>query len=314
MESLSQNNMPTLGIALSGTGSRLTFYIGFLEELKKNQIQIDYISASSSASIVAASFACGTLPKLKRIIFNIKSKNDLKNLLIKGKFRGGLYCLDKFETISRNVLTKGSNFEDVRPLMGFVAVDIDSKKQIVLSMGDIAHAMRISCTLPGVFEPVEWGGRILIDGGLLNVIPVDVLKEAGMDVTVGVNARGNIHIFSEAQMILRKIFNLTKRTLLIDRLEKAWEYLSSEKEAEDIKPGIFSVLGKSLDIAIEAHKQDHSKFFDCDLMIDLEMKKYSLKTFAKSNKELYELGRKTAKDYAPRIKELIKSKTASTKY
>lgn len=301
---------PTLGLAFSGSGSRIAFYIGFLEEIKKAKIKVDYIAACSSGCIAAASFACGTLPALKRIFFTIKKNEDLNKFMSKGE-AGGIYSLEKLEKFGYNVLTRGLKFEEAKPLMGFVAVDLDSGRQIVMSMGDIAHAIRASCTLPGVFEPIQWGGKTLIDGGLLNVIPVDVVKEAGIDIIVGFNLRGTKHIFSETQMVLRKILKLTKRALFIDQLERGWDYLAADAELdlEEIKPGIFSILGKSMDLAIEANKQDHSKFFECDLMVTPEIKKFRFKNLAQTHKELYELGKRTAVENIPKIRKLIESKT-----
>jgi NTE family protein len=306
-ESLTQ---PTLGLALSGSGSSLAFYIGFLEELRKAKLKIDYIAACSGGSIVAASFACDTLEVLKELLFRIKGKEDFEQFVSKAE-KSGLYSLEKFERLVYNDLTKGFRFEDVKPLMGFVAVDLDNGKQVIMSMGDIAKAVRISCTLPGIFEPVKWGENTLIDGGLLNVIPVDVVKQAGIDVIIGLNMRGTDHIFTENQMTLRKILKLGKKALLLEQLEKFWEFLLPAEGIEAIKkpaPGMFSILGKSMDLAIKASKQDHSKFWDCDLMVSPDIKDFSLKEFHEASLELYDLGKKTAKNSLPEITRLLASK------
>ena len=65
------------------------------------------------------------------------------------------------------------------PPKAFVAADIETGEQVVLCMGDIARAACISCVLPGVFEPVTWGNRVLVDGGILNQMPLDVVKDFG---------------------------------------------------------------------------------------------------------------------------------------
>ena len=177
----SSENRPKVGLALSGSGSRLVFYIGFLEELTAQGVPIDYIAAMSGASIAAAALACGTMQNLKKIALSI-DKKSIMEMMPKGK--GGLYSLDVLEDFGRKEITDGKQFEEVRPNLGFVSSDIETGEQVVLSMGDIARGARISCTLPFFFEAVKWGGRTLVDGGLLNFIPVDVVRDAGMDIVV----------------------------------------------------------------------------------------------------------------------------------
>jgi len=302
---------PKVGLALSGSGSRLSFYIGFLEEWKKQNLPLDYIAACSGGSIVAACYACGTLEELKSFIFSLDKKGMREFLTVKGN--GGLYSLDFMEEFGRT-LTKGLKFEEVKPLMGFVAVDIENGEQIVMCMGDIMHAVRVSCTLPGIFEPVKWGGKVLIDGGLLSIIPVDVVKNAGIDVVIGVNTRGTKHLFTGGQMVVKKIYNLFKKALFIDYLEKAWDLMLSDNSDEifdlESKPNIFATLGRSMDLAIQASKKDYKEILKCDLMItpNFELSRYRLKNFEKSSRELYEFGKKSVIENLEEIKLKIKLK------
>ena len=208
---------PTLGLALSGSGNRTTFYIGFLDVLRQAGVQIDYISACSGGSVVAAAFACGHWAEFKNMALTL-DKDDMNNFFIRGKERGGLYSLDRFEEEMLK-FTGGMTFEEVRPLMAFVAVDIETGELVNLLMGDIAKAARISCTLPFVFEPVKWGGKTLVDGGLLSYIPLEPLRLAGIDITIGINMRGTKHIFNDRILTAKKILNAVKKYLLIDNLE-----------------------------------------------------------------------------------------------
>lgn len=303
------HSQPKVGFAFSGSGSRLTFYIGFLEELEKAKVPVDYIAACSGGSIVAAAYACGRLPVLKEFLLSSKIAH-LKQYLQKGK--NALYSLDFVEDWSRKTFTNGCRFEDVKPLMGFVAVDLEDGKQVVMSMGDIARAMRISCTLPGVFEPVSWGSKTLIDGGLLSIIPTDVVRQAGMDVVIGVNMRGRRHMFTNGQIAIKKAYNFFKKALFIDYVEKAWDslHLFEEEEGEEaeVKPGMFSVIGRSMDLAIEASKQDYTEALRCDLMITPSIQRFTYKNFDTTNYELYEIGRQTAIEYMPKIKQIIADK------
>ncbi len=311
-----KHGSPKLGLALSGAAQRSVFYIGFLESMEEAGIEFDYIVACSSACIVAACYACKTLPLLKERALSL-NKEFMFSLFERSQ-KGGYYNLDKGEETLR-VLTRNLRFEDVRPLMGFVGVDLEKGEQVVLSMGDIAHAARISCTLPGIFEPVQWGSRMLIDGGLLNIMPVDVARQAGMDVVVGINMRGTSHIFTKNQMRARQILKLFKKIFLIDRAERLYNwlyrlfvgsdflsYFPSLEEIARARPGMFTVLGRAIDLAIEAEKHDNIEALkqQCDIFIRPSFENLGLTNFSQIPL-LYELGRSTGREYAPQIKQAV---------
>ncbi|MDE2311604.1 MAG: patatin-like phospholipase family protein [Patescibacteria group bacterium] len=301
----------TLGLALSGSGNRTTFYIGFLEVFAEQNIKIDYLAASSGGSMVAAAYACGTLSEFKEVILALNNEK-LKQFIGPGR-RGGLYSLDPMEEKMRE-FTKGKTFEEVRPLMSFVTVDIENGEQVNLCMGDIAHACRISCTLPGVFEPAKWGNRTLVDGGIVNLVPVDALKQFPVDVTIGVNMRGTRHIFSNKQMTLKKVYNFFKKVLFIDEMEALFNGAFEKKNLDfEISPPLFNVLGKSLDLAIRSSKQDGRADLSCDLMIDPGLPLLKRDIYTQFH-PFYEMGRKCAEDNLPRIRELVRRKRESMLY
>ncbi len=310
------SRQPKLGLALSGAAARSVFYIGFLESMDEAGIKFDYIAGCSSACIVAAAYACGTMPKLKQIALSL-NKEFMFTMLERSK-KGGYYNLDKFEE-SLRALTKGQRFEDVKPLMGFVAVDIERGEQVVLSMGDIAHAARVSCTLPGIFQPSQWGDRTLIDGGLLSLLPVDVVRAAGMDIVVGINMRTTSHIFGKNQLRLRRAMKLVKSLLLLNQAERMYQkfnkffdesdflsYFPTLESIENNRPGMFAVWTKSLDLAIEAEKHDDIEALkrQCDIFIRPEFEKNGLTDFSKAQ-VLYEMGREVGREHAPKIKQLL---------
>ena len=220
---------------------------------------------------------------------------------------GGFYSLDLVEEEMRKY-TKGLHFEDVKPLMSFSCVDIETGEKVLLQMGDIAKAARISCTLPGIFEPVIWGGRTLVDGGLLTIIPTESLKNANMEIIIGVTLRGTKHIFTPGQLTIKKAYNFLKKILFIDELEDLMDWVENlmpTNENQERKLKTFSVLGKSLDIALQAQKLEiHEP--PCDLLIQPKLGTYKRSEFSKETiYKFYQLGRKTAQDNFQAIKKLI---------
>lgn len=315
------NNKPTVGLAFSGASSRSIFYIGFLEVLRANDFPIDFIAAMSAGAVVAASYSCGTLPELKRLAMSL-DKEILFNFIERSQERGGLYQLNKVEELIR-VYTKNLNFEDVHPRLGFVTTDIATPKgdEVVLQVGDIARAVCASCTLPGVFQPVEWGNKQLVDGGIINVVPGNVARDANVDIVIGVDMRATRHIFSRWQIILKKSINFLKKMLWPSQLDLIWQKLLSSMDYQDFYndypehayPNMFSVLGKAMDIAIRAQKNHKDETFGCDLLIVPDTsqmpfwKRYLFLHFTdfSNTQEYYKSGKRTAEQYLPKMWQLL---------
>jgi NTE family protein len=309
---------PKIGLALSGASSRSIFYIGFLEVLQEQSIPIDYIAACSGGSIVAACYSCGTLDNLKETAMRL-TRESVFTLLERSPRKGGVYSLDKVEAVLRTY-TKNLQFEDVRPHMGFVAADLDKGEQVVISMGDIARAARVACTLPGIFEPVQWGSRTLVDGGLLNVLPMDVLKQVGMDVCIGIDLQGTPHIFNKKELVTLQTVRLLRKIFFINQAKRLWEhfirvlgrfeffeeFFALDDSVEESRFGTFSVLGRAMDLAIQASKQDYRRntLAATDLIITPAVPKRGYTDFSQSQ-DLYQLGRSTAIAALPKIRTVI---------
>ncbi|QQS23376.1 patatin-like phospholipase family protein [bacterium] len=329
-----KRNKIRVGFAFSGASTRSIFYIGFLEALKENGYPIDYIASMSGATIVAASFASGTMDKLKEMAFSI-NKEVVLGFLERSRSKGGLYHLRKVEELLRT-FTKNYNFEDVSPRLGFVATDIVAGEEVVLQVGDLAKAICASCTLPVVFEPQPWGNKVLVDGGIINIVPGNVARQAGMDLIIGVDLRATRHVFSPWQIFLRKAINRVKKVLWPQfaknfkerimnqlRLSEFWEdnFYLGQTGHKLTDPNLLTVIGRSLDIAIEAQQRDkHSENFECDMLIvpELELPFWKRNLFLRfthvdNTKDYYLAGRKAAEEYLPKMWQLLKDKEEQEK-
>ena len=321
--------IPKVGLALSGASSRSIFYIGFLEVLKEHDFPIDYIAALSGATIVAASFATGTMPKFKQLALKL-NKEVIFSLIERSQGKGGLYHLRKFEELVR-LYTKNYNFEDVSPRLGFVATDLNAGKEVVLQVGDLAKAICASCALPVVFEPQAWGNKLLVDGGIINVVPGKVARDAGMDLVIGIDLRATRHVFSPWQIFIRRAMNQLRAIFWPKQAKEFWDKFTDkikysefwqnyfllgqyqEPELED--PRLWSVINRSLDLAIEAQESELDNNFDCDLLIEKEMKVPFMKRalFVRflhidNMADYYQAGRDTAEEYLPKMWQLLKDK------
>jgi predicted acylesterase/phospholipase RssA len=313
-----------LGLALSGAAARSAFYLGFLEVLQEENIPVAVIAAQSGASLVAASYACGTLERLKKDLFAL-DWGKLRQLL-KRSSRGGLYSLEIAEEYFRNHLTLGKRFEDLDTKLCFSATDLDSGRLVPLAMGDVAHSIRITCSVPGLFEPVAWGNQVLVDGGILSVIPAHMAREAGADVVVGVSVRSTKHIFLPSHIKLKRAYNTVREFLSrhvwlpvgrFVRKAVSPDGFESEIEAEieTLERAGYSLIkavSRSLDLAVDVTQEETTKKdkYVCDLFIGEGEGKYGDSVNISKSEGLYRAGRDSALLHVGAIRDLLEKKTA----
>ncbi len=207
---------PRIGLALSGGGARGAAHVGVLKELEARQIPIDYIAGTSMGSIIGGLYASGMSPEeieaelnamdwdavlqddIDRTGRNFRSKRE--DLLGLSDFRVGVkegvnvgtavIQGQKLNLELRRMTQRVSDVTDFDKLpvpFRAVATDIVTGDEVVLSHGDLARSIRASMTVPGIFSGVEIEGRLLVDGGLANNLPVSVVREMGADIVIAVD-------------------------------------------------------------------------------------------------------------------------------
>ncbi len=309
---------PKIGLALSGGSGRAIAHIGVLEVFEEQGIPIDFLTACSSGALIAASFACGTIGDLKRDWLKL-NRRFLIELLSLEKEGGGIFNIDKFTNWFQRY-TLGKKFEDVKPALGFVCVDIRTGEPIVLNLGDIVRASQASCTVPGLFEPVPWGNRLLVDGGLWSIVPTSQAKQMGADIVIGVDIASTRYAFSRKLHQLRKGYRLVRDSLplriygkisgLLDRwFTKSLDFIYYNQsdileESGSGRPGALAVFGKALDISLAQWDSQAEVLTDCDYLISPDIKHLGKADFEHSARMLEE-GRRVTLAAIPEIKRLI---------
>ncbi len=297
---------PKIGLALSGGSGKAISYIGVIEVFEEHDIPIDYITACSSGTIIAGSYACGTMQKLKNDWLSLDKKFILRMFEL-GDTGQAIFTTDKFANWIRQYIDK--RFEDVKPRLGFVSADLKTGTPVVLSLGDIVRAAQASCAVPGLFEPVEWGNMLLADGGLVCAIPASQAKEMGADIVIGVDILSRRHVFTRKTIQYRKRYNLLKESSLFQPIRFLSKQFSKFRSAlmleEQRHPSVFSILGDAMNIVIDVEKHDTDNQF-CDVLLAPNVKNATDKIGLKASRVMYEEGRRCALVALPEIERLIK--------
>jgi len=175
----------SIGIAL-GSGSALgSAHIGVIKSLSENNIPIDFITGTSIGSMIGAFYACGYFNELERFALSITKKTVLSYLDMTIPYKG-LISGDKIYSLLKKYF-KNKTIETLIIPFAAVSTDILSGEEIDIKRGKVADAVRASISIPGIFEPLEINGKVYVDGGIVNPVPVNILREWGANIIIAVN-------------------------------------------------------------------------------------------------------------------------------
>ena len=205
---------PKIGLALGEGGRRFYIHIGVLKALENEGIKLDYIAGTSIGSFIGGLYALWEdINKIEKfalsldfnkyymtpredvrlqnidetpfiIFYSDVSKGKIDFELLKGLMDGKILR----DEIDR--LTNRASFEyDLKIPFKVVTTDLISGKKVVIDKGRISNAIAASMSVPGLSIPFEFEDKLLVDGGLIEPVPVDVVREMGADIVIGVNLR-----------------------------------------------------------------------------------------------------------------------------
>ncbi len=179
-----------VALVLSGGGARGIAHIGAIEELEKQGYEITSIAGTSMGSVVGGAYAMGKMDEFKEWMLSIDRRKAFS--LVDFTFsKQGLVEGDKVFNAMKEFIPD-TDIKDLRIPYAAVAVDLNKMEEVVFRSGSLYEAMRASVAIPTVLKPVEKGDALLVDGGVMNNIPVDVVERSRKDILVVVNVNANI--------------------------------------------------------------------------------------------------------------------------
>ncbi len=211
-----------IGLALSGGAARGLAHIGVLAILEKEGIHIDMIAGTSMGALVGAVYAQrrkAAALKEQAIYWGARRLSLFSELTLS---RAGLIRGRKIEKMLKEILGD-VEFKDLHIPFACVATNIDSGEEVVIKQGLVRKGLRASISIPVILKAVRDEGRYLVDGGLLNNVPVDVLHEMGADFIIAVN------VTSSAQLLHH-------------------EYSADGEKMKTKQPGILHVIMRTMQI------------------------------------------------------------------
>lgn len=187
-----------VAVVLGGGGGLGVAHIGFLEVLEKHNIPIDIITGTSMGALVGGIYATGVnLETMKEKMFEFK-RNKMLDINL---FKGGLIAGNRITKFLKKVIGEeyNHNIEDLPIKFAAIACDLVTGDKVVIDKGDIIDAIRASISIPGVFRPFRKDNMVLVDGGIVDNMPVTDARKMGADLVIAVdvhcfyNKRGNLN-------------------------------------------------------------------------------------------------------------------------
>lgn len=186
-------HFPVLGIALGGGGARGFAHIGVFKALERAGIFPRLVAGTSMGGIVGAMYARGMSAEQMETAVRqgIRGRRDMLRAVDLRLTQTGFVRGARIYDYIAKVIGSETRFSDLRRPLAMVATDLNTGREVVLDHGRVADAIRATISVPGVFLPVEMGALRLVDGGMLNNLPVDVVRRMGAEAVIAVDVLPN---------------------------------------------------------------------------------------------------------------------------
>ncbi len=217
---------PKIALVLGGGGARGLTHIGVLKAFEEKKIPIDIIVGTSVGALVGGLYASGMkIEDLEKMGHNIgwdKISNLSTLKLLTLITAESLLSTEKLEKYLKKYIGV-QKFNELKIPFACIACDIKTGERIVFKDGEVAFAMRVSATIPGVFKPVEYRHRLLVDGGIVDNLPVDIAKVMGADFIIAIYPQADISTYEIKNVMatLSQVINLQGGFLTAKQIKEA---------------------------------------------------------------------------------------------
>lgn len=291
------NESRSVSLVLGSGGARGLAHIGAIRALEERRFSIESIAGSSMGALVGGMHAAGRLDDYAEWVSKLE-QSDVFKLVDWTLSGGGLIRGDRIIKRLKDMVGD-ARIEDLPIDFTAVAVDIEQGREIWLSRGSLFDAIRGSIAIPGLFTPHRYQGRLLVDGGILNPVPVAPTMRSLCDLTVVVNVNGPISASRLRANAKRTedVIETSDESTLTERVRRFFNDLIERdgSAVEESEPGLAAMLMKSLETMQEVITRQHLAVFRPNLVVEVPKDACMIHEFHRAD-ELIDLGyRRTIK-------------------
>jgi NTE family protein len=321
---MKQAKKPVIALVLGSGAARGWAHIGVIHELKSMGIEPDMVVGTSVGSVVGGAYASGNLQPFEDWISSLGRVDIIR--LLDAKMTGGGFLQGNSLMAAIEKRIGNPNIEDLGMPFACVATELDTGREVWLRDGSLLDACRASIALPGMFAPSRFKkDKLLVDGGLVNPVPVSLARAMGGEVVIAVNLNGDLigrHFFvhrEEAEVSEEDSERLLAEIEDKDSTIARWaarmkagfgvrldSYISSLRKEESPDPGLFDVIAGSIDIMQDRITRSRMAGEPPDIHITPQLSHVGLMDFDRSN-ECIEEGRAATRRESTEIEELARA-------
>ena len=293
---------PRIGLALGSGAARGWAHIGAIRALEERGVKPDIVCGTSIGALVGAFYAAGELDKLEHWVTGLAWTTVLR--LMDLSWRGGLIRGNRLFSLFRSTF-EDRDISELPVVYGAVATELASGREVWLREGKVLDAVRASCAMPGLFTPVVRNDSLVVDGGLVNPVPVSMCRALGADLVIAVDLSwGKLGPYRERG----KDRAVAPREVpgWIGKLKSGWlQRMGDKARAEDITiPSIFDVFTTALDIVEMKVARSRLAGEPADVMVTPLLPDFVTMDFHRGAEAIAE-GRASVERMGPLIEQVI---------
>ena len=290
-----------IGIALGGGSARGWSHIGVLNALHELGIEPSVVTGTSMGAAVGAAYASDNLAPLEKWALGLDWWNIIRLMELRSM---GMIAGDRLMKAFAH-RAPDMPIEDMGKSFGAVATDLGSGREVWFTKGSSITAIRASVALPGLFSPVKHEGRWLVDGGLVDPVPVSLCRVLGAELVIAVNLNGDV----SGRNVVRGS-RRSSASEFFDRIKPRWPgMLSKDGKPEEItdeneSPGLFDVITGSMNIMSDRITRSRMAGDPPDVMLSPRVSHIALMDFDRA-REAIDAGLNCVESYRPVLEDVL---------
>ena len=263
-----------VALVLSSGGARGLAHIGAIEELESHGYHISSVAGCSMGALIGGVYAAGKLKEFREWMKTI----DRKKMIELTDFSFSINHLAKGTRIIEAIMefVPDMAIEDLPVPYCAVATDLKAGREVVFNKGSLFEAIRASISMPSFYKPVQRDGMVLIDGGILNPIPLNRVKRQKKDILVGIDVSG--HDYKAQWDEMHRLTEMQKQDNSLK--SKILDMLIPD----NIEFNYYTVLSRTCSLMIRQNSILMAKLMNPDILVDIQMNRYGTFDFDKSEK------------------------------
>ena len=301
-----------IGLALGSGSSRGWSHIGIIRELAELGIEPDIVCGTSIGALVGASYVTNKLDKLEDWVCSLTKFETARFFEFNSQLNGFVNKDRLHRFLQEHVANDDVLIEKQSKQYASVATDLETGREVWLSSGPMIEAVWSSISLPGLFPAIRNDHKWLVDGGLVNPVPVSVCRALGADIVIAVNLNGNVagkHFKKPEKPV--KTNELKKNNSVVDKItDLVMDYtgsIFSSNKAKDQPPNLFEAIAGSVNITQDRITRSRMAGDPPDILLSPKLSHMGLLEFYRA-KEAIQEGKECVKRMSSEIKYIVEMK------